>query len=65
MFGKDDGNGGTILLSFLIGGIVGAGLAFLFAPQSGKRTRAKLADMAEDVKDQASDYARKLKDKIA
>lgn len=61
---KDDNNAGSVLISFLIGGIIGAGLALLFAPHSGKKTRGKISDMAEDAKDYASDYARKLKEKI-
>ena len=65
MFQKDENRGIEILASFLIGGIVGAGLALLFAPQSGKKTRAQIRDMAEDVTDSASDYAQKLKKKIS
>lgn len=64
MFTKEDSNGGTILLSFLIGGIVGAGMALLLAPYSGKKMRDKIADAAEDAIDSASGYARKLKGKI-
>jgi gas vesicle protein len=62
---EENNQGATILISFLIGGIVGAGLALLLAPQTGRRTRQQIADMAEDVVDFTSDYAKKLKDKIA
>lgn len=65
MFHREDNNGGAVLISFLIGGIVGAGLALLFAPQSGKKTRGKIVDLAEDARDYASDYARKLKQKVS
>ncbi len=65
MFHKEEGNGGTILISFLVGGIVGAGLALLFAPYSGRKMRGKIADAAEDVRDYANDYSRKLKQKIS
>ncbi len=65
MFYKEGSNGGTILASFLIGGIVGAGISLLFAPYSGKKMRGKIADMADDAKDYATDYAKKLKEKIA
>ncbi len=65
MFHGEDDNGGTVLISFLIGGIVGAGLALLFAPQSGKKTRGKIMDLAEDAKDYASDYAKKIKEKVS
>jgi len=65
MFHDENNQGATILVSFLIGGIVGAGLALLLAPQSGRKTRKQIADMAEEVLDYTSDYAKKLKDKIA
>ena len=65
MFHEDDNQGATILVSFLIGGIVGAGLALLFAPQSGRKTRKQIAALADDVRDYTTDYAKKIKDKIA
>jgi gas vesicle protein len=36
---------------FVLGGLIGAGLALLFAPRSGKDTREKLSDMARDAAD--------------
>jgi len=39
------------LLTFLAGAAVGAGLALLFAPQSGKETRQKIKDSYEKVTD--------------
>lgn len=33
----------------LVGGLVGAGVALLLAPQSGRRTRRKLRHKAEDL----------------
>ena len=65
MFTTDENRAGTVLVSFLIGSIVGAGLALLFAPQSGRRTRKQIADMADDVKDYTSGYAKMLKEKIS
>ncbi len=65
MFHEENNQGVNILVSFLIGGIIGAGLALLFAPQSGKKTRRQLSDMADDAAESASVYAKKLKDKIA
>lgn len=49
-------NSGSVLLSFLLGGMVGAGLALLLAPQSGQETRKKIRGLADDAKDKASDY---------
>ena len=65
MFQDDDNKTGTVLISFLIGGIVGAGVALLLAPQSGRKTRKQMLDAAEDVRDYASGYAKKLKEKIS
>ena len=41
---KDEGySSGSMLVSFLLGGIVGAGLALLLAPQSGAKTGKKIS----------------------
>ena len=47
-----------------IGSVVGAGLALLLAPQSGKRTRQQIADLAEDLKDYATDLSGKVRSKV-
>jgi len=65
MFQDDDSNTGTVLISFLIGGIIGAGVALMLAPQSGRKTRKQILDAADEVKDYASGYAKKLKEKIS
>lgn len=52
------------LISFLLGGMLGAGVALLVAPQPGKKTRRMITDFAEDVRDQATDYADKVKKKV-
>lgn len=65
MFYEDENTGAVVLVSFLAGSIVGAGLALLLAPQTGKKTRRQIANLAEDVKGYAADYSKKLKDKIA
>jgi gas vesicle protein len=49
----------TVLLALLGGAVVGAGLALLYAPQSGRRTRQQLRDLAEDAEDQVRDLADK------
>ena len=56
-------SGMCCVLSFLIGAMVGGGIALLTAPKSGKRTREQLARMAGDVKDKAEDYYDEMKDK--
>jgi gas vesicle protein len=65
MFTRERNESGTVLISFLIGSLVGAGIALLFAPYSGKKTRGKIADLADDARDYATDYANKIKNKIS
>jgi len=55
---------GSILLSFLLGGLVGAGFALLLAPQSGRETRQKIKDLTDDVKEKAMGYAGEVKEKV-
>ncbi len=63
---RDEGySSGSVLLSFLLGGVVGAGLALLFAPQSGRETRQKIKDLTDDVKDKTTEYVRQAKEKAA
>jgi gas vesicle protein len=57
------GSGG-MFLSFLLGGVVGAALALLLAPQSGRETRTRIREFTEDMKEQAKDYAEDVKDKV-
>ena len=42
-------------LAFMAGCVVGGTAALLYAPQSGARTRRRIADLAEDVRDRAGD----------
>lgn len=61
---RGEDTGLIALLSFLVGGVVGAGVALLLAPQSGEKTRKKIREFAEDVKDHTVDYAEKIKKKV-
>lgn len=45
-------------------GMLGATLALLFAPRSGKETREKMRSKAEDVKSQAEDNISSTKEKL-
>ncbi len=46
-------NVGSILSALAIGALVGAGVALLFAPQSGVETRDQIAQRGREVKDRA------------
>lgn len=61
---QDSGfSAGTVLLSFFIGGIIGAGVALLTAPKTGEETRKIIRDFAEDAKDKAEEYVGHVKEK--
>jgi gas vesicle protein len=71
-----DDNGGSKVAFFLAGAGIGAILALLFAPKSGKETRDYIAQRAGESRDrisakgreyrrQAEDYLDKAKDVVA
>ena len=60
---KDDRTA-SVLVALVVGGLAGASLALLLAPQSGKRTRQQIADLAEDLKDYATDLTDKVRTKV-
>ncbi|MDA8168787.1 MAG: YtxH domain-containing protein [Nitrospiraceae bacterium] len=59
------GSGSRVFLSFVIGGLIGAAAAILFAPGSGRDTRKKIRDFADDVKNRVTEYAGDVRGKVA
>ncbi len=53
----------AVALGFILGGVLGGCLAMLFAPESGRRTRERLRDLASDVRDKTVDLSEDLRDK--
>lgn len=51
---------GAFLVGFVVGGLTGAVVALLFAPQSGEETRALIKDKSIELRDQASQSAEEL-----
>ena len=47
---EEKGFNGTALVAFLAGGLIGAGIALLTAPVSGREAREKISDLAEDLR---------------
>src|SRR5512147_1274803 len=43
-----------VLSGFLMGSVIGAATALLFAPRSGEETRTEIRDKAIDLRDQAA-----------
>ncbi len=63
----NDENGtsvGTIFLSFLAGAAVGAGLALLYAPKTGKELREKIGELTDDAVGKIKNYASEAQEKI-
>jgi gas vesicle protein len=54
-----------VLLAALGGAVVGAGLALLFAPASGRETRERLAETANSAKNGVGDLINRGKDYIS
>ena len=57
--------GSALTLSFILGGVVGAALAILYAPCEGTRARGKLKDLTEDMKEKSGHLSEEWKEKAA
>lgn len=55
---------GGYLAAFAIGALAGAGIALLYAPQSGEETRKMLAKRANNMKKAAADAIDDVKESI-
>ena len=49
-----------IVFTFLTGAALGAGMALLFAPQSGEETRKKIKDFSDKMSDEVKENYEKL-----
>jgi len=54
----------TIFLSFLAGAAVGAGLALLYAPKTGRELREKIGELTDDAVGKIKTYANEAQEKI-
>lgn len=50
---EQDNDFGTFLAGFVIGGLVGAAVALVMAPQSGEETRSAIMEKSIEIKDKA------------
>jgi gas vesicle protein len=46
---------GVFLIGFVVGGLVGAAVSLMLAPQSGEETRAMIKEKAIELKDKAAE----------
>ena len=71
-----DDNAKTIAGAFLLGGFIGAGIALLYAPKSGRETRREISkaakrakndavEMVEDTIQTVNDFVSDMKDKAS
>lgn len=58
---SEKGNTGSFFTGLLIGAVIGVAVGILFAPQSGKETRAVLKDKAVKAKEKAGELVQKVK----
>ncbi len=54
---KQDAGSGDFMMGFILGCVVGAVAALLFAPQSGEETRTVICRKGGEIKDKASQSA--------
>jgi len=55
---------GGILLAFLAGGLVGAGLALLYAPVTGREARERIGGLAGELKKKSEEWTGEVKQKV-
>jgi gas vesicle protein len=56
-------SGSSTLVSFLLGGITGASLAVLFAPQSGQETRGQIRTRGREVARNSRELGARMKER--
>ena len=63
----DENNNNAMVgaLMLVAGGIIGAGVALLFAPQSGKRTRKDIVRLAKKTRHKAEDVVDNFTDTLS
>jgi gas vesicle protein len=65
MADNDNGVGaGAVILAFLAGAAVGAGVALLVAPKTGPELRGKLKNMTDDAIGKIKEYTSEAQEKI-
>ncbi len=55
---------GTVFLSFLAGAAVGAGIALLYAPKTGREMRENIKDLTDDAVNKIKEYTREAQEKV-
>jgi len=61
---EDNCNAGGVFVAFLAGGLIGAGLALLYAPVAGQEARVKITDVVENMKKRTEGWGVDVKKKV-
>lgn len=64
MSGERGFTASSMALAFILGGVIGAAFALLFAPEPGSRTRERLKEVASGFKEKTRDVAEDLREKF-
>lgn len=62
---SDNNEFGTFFAGLIVGGLVGAAVALLLAPQSGEETRTLIHDRGIELKDRAVEYGQDARARAA
>ncbi|HUJ89696.1 MAG TPA: YtxH domain-containing protein [Syntrophorhabdales bacterium] len=54
----------SVVSSFFLGGLIGAGVALLVAPMTGSETREQIRGFAGDARKKADDYYEQVKEAV-
>ncbi|MGB3400912.1 MAG: YtxH domain-containing protein [Candidatus Deferrimicrobiaceae bacterium] len=57
-------NAGGVFMAFLAGGLIGAGLALLYAPISGTEARVKINEVVDEMKKKTEGWGVDIKKKV-
>jgi gas vesicle protein len=59
---SDREGGSSFLIGFIIGAVAGIAVGFLYAPKSGRETRALLKEKVGEVREKAGEMTEKAKE---
>lgn len=54
----------SVALSFLLGGALGACVGLILAPDTGRKTRERLRDLAAEARERTLDVAEDVRDRV-
>jgi len=60
---SDNNEGTAFVAGFIIGGLVGAAVALVLAPQSGEETRAQIRERGIELKTRAEDVGQQVRER--